>query len=381
MEKNWDSWVYERLCASAYGTLLANGPENGTWEALFESCIRWKCETLLEQDLLALSVSSHTDASFERVSLVLENLSKRQALIHSSVRLELDRCEAALSVQRIPFIQTGLFQLAELLYPNPAIRSAGFGEISVPSLKLEDALKVLGRLGFRVISETGNGLDLMRTSGQGLGLKIRLRNALLASDSEPLKEETWDKAICSPENRFHFQLPIEDVFAYWLSANQPPGRERLLENPVYLLDLCRILIAYGELDWERVVWILGNRDLLGSAWLVSEILNRDWLAGTSKLIPPQVVSLFANSVKRLARKPLLKLSMKPELWVYPRTSAATGSRAAAWLQTHSHLIFKRQSAFPRIPAPKRKRRENEIFEKEEEHQRRDEGENYAKACK
>lgn len=226
--------------------------------------------------------------------------------------LELERALSLLLDARMPVIVFRGMDWGRRFYPERIVRPMSNVDLLVPSDSFSDALRALGRGGYRVTGQYHPGDTEANVAFGAQGAEVQVHKFLFLDDTHDTVAEVWERSL---ENQFPGlprsvrALSIEDTFIYLIRQG---AIENLFESPVWLNDLHYLLShesSTGTFRWENVAARLRESGSVTAAWFTLQFLSNNW--GTP--VAPAALDLLGTGVSSMKRR-LLERAMKGPNW-------------------------------------------------------------------
>jgi hypothetical protein len=201
------------------------------------------------------------------------------------MRSELPRVVAALGEEDIPVMVLKGAALIETAYEDPSLRPMLDLDILVPEQEIEQAHRVIQRLGFTAVSQTPAGAASMRrhshqfpalVSNDGR-VGIDVHRHLLDLD-HPLSFDLsgmWDRARASPLGGAHLVPAAEDLLVH-VALHSSASRLWRSDGALGQLGDIAWLVEHDPVDWDLVSAGV-RRDRLAGPVFLSLLLAREVL--------------------------------------------------------------------------------------------------------
>lgn len=285
------------------------------WHAGFQYAERLGVKVPLA---LALERSSFLAQLPESIRLRVQERVRREQLTLARQDAELEGALFLLLGARLPVLVFQGMDFGRRFYPERILRSMDGIDLLIPADTFNEALRVLGRGGYRAVAEDGFGASGKSVSlaRKGSGPCVVLHQGLLSGEPRYGVDEAWDRAI---ENSLP-GLPHavrafhpEDLLVYWIRRG---AVELMLERAVWVNDLHFLIESQRFqkcVDWEAVQWKLSRYHALSGAWLVLDLLQTEWRTSG---IPRESLKSFSKKISPVRRRMLSRLS-RSGAWFHP----------------------------------------------------------------
>lgn len=322
MEETIRQWVFSALRP---GILPPAQPEflddRDLWKAAWDSAARLGAELPLAVTLRSLPWFEEMP---ESARLRVDERLARARMLLAVLDDEAGEALSVLVQAKIPVAVTGPFGLGHRFYADRLARPVEAADLLVPVDSMLEALRSLGRAGYRATSQQPAGsaadrLEMAREPGRGV---VRLQRYLTVGDTPEIIGEAWQRtrdrafgALPPPVRAIH----AEDHFVQCIreiGASGNPGA------PVSLNDL-HVLLASDEFrseaDWDRVLWALARCRSVAAAWVALRVLSQAW--GTA--VPSEATSALDRELGPMRARALGRLA-RAETWFPAGASGSSG---------------------------------------------------------
>jgi hypothetical protein len=294
------------------------------WLVMFDHATRLHCSSVL---MAAIDRAPWRDSLPVAARLLVEECLHRERMVLAILDDELERSLKLLIRARIPVVVLKGMDFSRRFYAERLTRPMTDVDLLVPREAWSDALRALGRGGYRLSGRHEPGrhrVELARTDG---GPVVELHRGLLVSDDARSLDALWERTeegLIPGLPRQARSLALEDCVEYLICHS---AVQHLLESPIWLNDLHQIVMGGRPVEWERVIAGLRRRRGLTAGWFMLQFLSTRW----ETAVPATVLSALDGEVGVFRRRQLRAL-MDPETWFVSRP------RGIAWVARSRFLL-------------------------------------------
>ena len=233
-----------------------------------------------------------------------------ECALMESLDQELISCLDLFGRAKLPIGLLKGMDISRRFYPERILRPVGEIKLLAPPGSSLDALRVLGKGGYRLVGGSFPDNSQVLLTKQGRTSVIALHARLFQQDSEELMAELWHRS----EGNVIAGLPIhaqalhpEDCLVYLIRH----CALHTLSSPVWLNDIHFLIekMKKREMDWDQITWSLAQARSLSAAWLIFSLLRAEW--GTE--VPADIPARLGKKIGLIRRRMLIKLS-RPQAW-------------------------------------------------------------------
>jgi hypothetical protein len=173
--------------------------------------------------------------------------------------------------------------------------------------QLHPALRIAGKLGYRIVQENRGGVALKRSlqsssSGMPVESYVRIRWRILESDAEHEAAAVWESAVPRVSPEFPTGLKALSAEDKLVQLVRHGLIERRLKSPGVLNELDYWIRSRKDLDWQKALFLLERARAQAPAALAFRLLTRYWGA----VLPPDTAQALAQNIGVLRRRALMQ---------------------------------------------------------------------------
>lgn len=292
-------------------------PENVTdvsfWDGCFEFADRLGILLPFSASLKQSSLLKELPTSVEKR---LEKTLKNELIAMAVLENEFEQILKHLVHTEIPIVVLAGSYLGKGAEELQSLRSVRALELLLVKDQLAAALRIVGKMGYRSEGTSGplGGMLLTRklpnlVAGRTIVSHLRLRWRVLEMDAEHDAAAIWDRTVALTSPEFPKGLRALSDEDKVLQLIRQGAVESLLDSPIWLNELDSLVRHSPQLDWAKVIHLLGRSKCVSAGAFVLGYLHRAWKTP----IPVETVQQLHRKVSALKRRAMLTHS-DPENW-------------------------------------------------------------------
>jgi len=320
--------------------------EGRAWSDVLEFSTQLHCALPV---LLNIDRSEWNSELSESIRLQFDERLQRERLTLAAFESEVDSALFLIIGAKISVMAMGEMSYGKRYYTEKVYRPIQNVDLMVPGELHADALRALGKGGYRVQGESSNRFSKVELARKIGGPIVSIHRRPLPEDNEQVAEEIWSRSkegLIPGIPRYVRCFSVDDDLVYLIRY---ATAHRLFDSPVLLNDM-HFLIESEEFkrngNWERIVWALSRVRANAGAWFALSLLRSAW--GTE--IPTVVLDEFAQRTGILRRRVLSRLSSVSALFPFQGRTLPWYVRYRLMLRDSS-LDAIRSRKSPRQPGP------------------------------
>ncbi len=248
----------------------------------------------------------------EAIQLRMDERLQRERMILAILDHELDCALFLLIGAGIPVLVVGGMDLGRRFYPDRILRPVSVIRLVVPKEKYFDALRILGRGGYRAsdpVTEKSEFSSLSRSEG---GPLLELHSTLIPGDTSHFMGVVWNQVVENTLSGLPEHVCVlknEDCFLYLVRLCVT---RYFLQSPVWLNDIHYLIESAAfkqNSDWDQITWSLAHDRAITGAWFVMNFLKQNW--GTD--VPKEALQSLGHKVGPIA-KTMCHAFSQPSSW-------------------------------------------------------------------